>query len=49
MAMLTKLSLILAGMGLFTVGGCVTAEVLADAGALLDVLNLIVGWLPALL
>ena len=43
-----RVYLAIGGMGLFAVGGCVTAEALADVSAFLDVVNLIVGWLPAL-
>ena len=44
-----RVYLAIGGMGLFAVGGCVTAEVLADAGMIVDLANLILGGLGTML
>ena len=44
-----RVYMLLAGASLFAVGGCVTAEALADVSAVVDVVNLILGGLTALI
>lgn len=44
-----RVCLAITGMGLFAIGGCVAAEALSDVGAVLNVLDLIVGGLEALI